>query len=339
MATAQTDGSSHGQDTSPEQHDIVLVLQLMTKYRPHPGVWVQDLRLPDRHAWGRSAEIELSKVQARLHIDEDLVGRSFHASGAGYQLAQVNSGNSLPDWLKNQVPSDMRPILACNALHTNFVRGNGFVIIEGRLICKPAGVIPLDGDKHQPLEGAYTALILSSSGARIGKLELRQGSLLEKEGYHLAISGPGIVHQGRNTASENPVRLAAQGQTVGDEVNFSPHERTSRTSFTAFGVNRAGRLLAVSILAGAPRRIAGVRDRIIFQPAAGDGVTLYEMADLMIQLGAEAAILAGGSGDTQHAIQGNAAWCALPRPQASRIQAAGRLRGLGAILAIYDGLT
>jgi hypothetical protein len=234
----------------------------------------------------------------------------------------------------------MLPILACNALHTNFVRGNGFVIQDGRLVCKPAGTIPLDGDRHKPLDGAYTTLILSASKVQVGKLAIQNGVLLEQAGCHLAISGPHIVNRGWNTAGEVAVRLPGQGQTVGDEINFLPDDQgTGRTSFTSLGINKAGQLMTVSMFAGKPKRVAGQSERIVFQPAAGDGLTLVEMADLMIHLAADEAILGGGSGDTQQYTQGRAAWCALPRPQAGRIQAASALRGLGAILAIYSGLT
>jgi hypothetical protein len=59
----------------------------------------------------------------------------------------------------------------------------------------------------------------------------------------------------------------------------------------------------------------------------------------MIHLGAESAILGGGSGDTQQMIATGLAWCALPRAQAGRVQVRDPLRGLGAILAIYGRLS
>jgi hypothetical protein len=302
-------------------------------------VWVQSLRIPERRVWGRSAEIDLRRVQIRLHLDHDLIQRSFHPDGAGYRPPEVITGQSLPDWLETQAEGEARPLLACNALHTNFVRGNGFVVIDQELICKPPGTIPLDGETHQPLQGAYTALVLMPEGARVSKLKVHQGKALDWVGCDLAISGPQIVRQGQNVVSEVPVRLPGQGQTLGDEINFPVDDPTARTSFTALGVNFAGRLLAVSVFAGQPSRVARQRGQIVFRPAAGDGLTLREMADLMIHLGAQEAILGGGSGDAQQAIRGQPTWCALPRPQAGRVQTTGSLRGLGAILAIYSALT
>lgn len=302
-------------------------------------MWVQRLRIPERCAWGRSAEIDLRQVQIRLHLDRDLIQRSFHPDGAGYRSPEVISGQSLPDWLETQAGGKARPLLACNALHTNFVRGNGFVVIDQELICKPPGTIPLDGETHQPLQGAYTALLLTPEGARLSKLMVHRGRVLNWAGCGLAISGPQIVRQGQNTASETPVRLPGQGQTLGDEINFPVDDPAARASFTVLGVNSAGRLLVVSVFAGQPSRVARQREQIVFRPAAGDGLTLREMADVMIHLGAQEAILGGGSGDTQQAIRGQPTWCALPRPQAGRVQATGSLRGLGAILAIYSTLT
>jgi hypothetical protein len=317
----------------------MLIPQVKSRFQPCPGIWVQNLRIPERLAWGRSAEIDLTQVQFSLHVSDDLIQRSFHPAGLGYQPQQINSGESLPDWLNNLAVGERRPVLACNALHTNFVRGNGFVIADGQLVCKTPGTIPLDGDHYQPLDGRFTALTLSTSSGQVRKLEIQQGVVLDYPSCDVAISGPPIVYQGRNTAGEIPVRFPTNGQTLGDEINFSPDEVTARTSFTTLGVNRAGRLLAVSVFAGTPRRMPGQGDRVVFQPSVSDGLTLSEMADLMIHLGAVEAILGGGSGDTQQVIQGCPAWCALPRPQESRSSLNSPLRGLGAILAIYGGLT
>jgi hypothetical protein len=229
--------------------------------------------------------------------------------------------------------------MAQNALHTNFVRGNGFIIVDHRLICKPPGTVPLDGDQHLPLDGRYTVLWLAPGPAHVRWLELRRGILINGSDCKLAISGPRIVHQGRNTYWQIPVRLPAYGQTLGNEINFLADDETGRSSWTAFGVNSTGRLLAVSVFAGTPQRIRGANGQIIFQPARGEGLTLRELAELMIQLGASDAILAGGSGDTQQMIQAQRTWCARPRIQSGRVQVNSSLRGLGVILAIYGGLT
>jgi hypothetical protein len=311
----------------------MLIPQVKARYYPCRGVSVQSLRIPERHTWGRSAEIDLKGVQARLLVNNEIIQRSFHPAGLGYQPPEVKSGESLPDWLKNQSTRGMLPILACNALHTNFVRGNGFVMMDGRLVCKPQGTIPIDGDQHEPLEGMFTALVLYPDRAQVRNFTFRQGALLGHPPHEQTISGPLIVDQGQITTGAVPVRLPPQGQTVGNEINFSPDDPAIRTSFTAFGIGNMGQLLVVSIFAGRPRRLSRQRDRIMFQPSTGDGLTLYEMADLMIHLGANQAILGGGSGDTQQFVRGSPTWCGLPRLQASRDQLTGTLRGLGVILA------
>ena len=275
----------------------------------------------------------------RLHFNLDLLRRSFHPAGDNYQSPLVKSGDSLPEWLKSRAANEPRPLLACNALHTNFARGNGFLIADGRLICKPQETIPLDGNRHQPLDGAYTCLWLAPGTLQVCRLELRQGALLEGQGCDMALSGPQIVHLSQNITSDMSVRLPAQGPTQGDEINFLADGEAWRTSWTAFGITRGLRLLAVSVFGGSPRRIPGQHEQIQFQPAPGDGLTLHEMANLMIHLGADEAILGGGSGDTQQFVGAGPAWGALPRAQAGRVQVSDPLRGLGAILAIHGRLT
>jgi hypothetical protein len=273
-----------------------------------------------------------------LYFSDDLLRRSFHPDGVNYQPPEIKSGDSLPEWLNNRAAYETRPALACNALHTNFVRGNGFLILDGRLICKPPETIPLDGDRPLPLDGAYTCLWLAPGPLQVRRLELRQGALLVGQGCKMALSGPQIVHLGQNIAAEIPVRLPAQGPTRGDEVNFLPDGEAWQTSWTAFGITQTGRLLAVSVFAGSPQRAPGQPAQIRFQLGLGDGLTLHELADLMIHLDAKEAILGGGSGDTQQVAGAEAAWCALPRAQTDRVQIHAPLRGLGAILAVYSHL-
>ena len=76
----------------------MLIPQVKSRFQPCPGIWVQNLRIPERLAWGRSAEIDLTQVQFSLHVSDDLIQRSFHPAGLGYQPQQINSGESLPDW-------------------------------------------------------------------------------------------------------------------------------------------------------------------------------------------------------------------------------------------------
>ena len=300
----------------------------------------QVFEIAERQAVLRAVCFDLSQAVAHLETSPELLQRSFHPSSPEHFLPpETNSGDHLPGWLA-KLPEAARPRLACNALHTNFVRGNGFVVIDGQLICKPPGAIALDGQAYQPLDGDYTALVLSPGPPALRTLRIRRGALLANPAPWLAISGPALVRAGRNYARSIPVRLPSQGQTLGNEINFSPGEDQVRSSFTAFGPTSRQEMLVISVFAGRPERLpGGPVDLTIFHPLPGAGLTLAELGRWMISLGAVQSIFAGGSGDTQQYVQGHGLWAALPYPKPGRVQVDGpdapsRLRGLGAILSI-----
>ena len=126
------------------------------------------------------------------------------------------------------------------------------------------------------------------------------------------------------------VRKKENGQTIGNEINYSPYD--DRTSFTAFGVTDEGTLIAVSMFSGISDQKG---DTLAFRAEKNRGITLNEMAHLLIELGASDGIAGGGSGDTQQFIKDRGIWVSEPRFQAKRGQVAG-LRGLGAILCILS---
>ena len=99
--------------------NIILLPHVNARYNPYRGVSVQCLRIPERHTWGRSAEIDLKGVQARLLVNNGIIQRSFHPAGLGYQPPEVNSGESLPDWLKHPSAVGRLPIL----VHANSPTG------------------------------------------------------------------------------------------------------------------------------------------------------------------------------------------------------------------------
>jgi hypothetical protein len=282
----------------------------------------------------RSICLDPAQTPLHLHLCEELIQRSFHPNGEQTLPPQINVGESLPVWLARQKQLANPVRFACNTLHTNFVRGNGFVIHQGQLVCKPYQAIPLDGEQHQTLDGLYTALVLSPGPPQVRRLRLCQNFLCDDHPPQLAISGPLIADSGRNVSREIPVRLPAQGATQGDEINFLPADPSIRTSFTAFGITQSQQLILVSAFAGRLQNDPSQPGVAVFEHQPGDGMTAFEMADLIIELGAAHAILGGGSGDTQQYIAGQGAWCALPRPQPARQQVCfpTPLRGLGAIL-------
>jgi hypothetical protein len=229
--------------------------------------------------------------------------------------------------------------LACNTVHTNFVRGNGFVITEGELVYKPPGAVALDGDQYRPLGYYpdcpagfyYETLILTPPPPRLQTVRISGNTWQSGTEIRLAISGPAIVRSSENVTAEILVRLKAEGQTIGNEINFDPF--TLQTSFTAFGVEQGTKnLIVVSVFAGRPGKTDG--DVTSFVARQGEGITLNQMAELMITLGASDAIAGGGSGDTQQYIYRQGIWVGQPRHQPDRPQT--EVRGLGAVLALLE---
>jgi hypothetical protein len=309
------------------------------------GLCLQTFTIPERTVQARSLTIDLAQVNLRLAISPELIDRSFapHTSADPNQLALPpthNSGLSLPIFLEKLHASAALQHLeaACNCLHTNFVRGNGFVFRQGRLIYKPPGALALDALAYQALNGTYTALQLHPTPPAIIRIRLRDNRAVREPAPWLAISGPQLVRDGRSIAAGTPVRLPPQGPAVGDEINFDPQNPANRASFTALGLTREGRLLILSTFAGTSETVPQRHARV-FHSQPGAGLTLVELAEWLMHLGARQAILGGGSGDTQQHIRGEETWVSLPRRRPGRIQVAGEgdlgaVRGLGAILLI-----
>ena len=113
-----------------------------------------------------------------------------------------------------------------------------------------------------------------------------------------------------------------------DTTYYLPFD--DRTSFTAFGITNQGTLIAVSMFSGISDQTG---DLLTFRSKKNKGITLNEMAYLLIELGARDGIAGGGSGDTQQYIKDSGTWVSMPRFQPKRGQVDG-LRGLGAILCI-----
>jgi hypothetical protein len=286
-------------------------------------------------AKGRSLYVDLAQVDAQIYIFKDLVNHNFYAVGKSSSPRLPNYGVSIPnliDQKKQYISEDelKRCLFACNTIHTNFVRGNGFVIVDGKLIHKPEGAIALDGEQYLPLDGTYSCMIISPDPLAVKNLTINKNSIQGKNNISLAISGPQIVSNGKNVVKRVPVRTKEHGQTVGNEINYSPFH--DRTSFTAFGITDKGTLIVVSMFSG---NSVQKGDLVIFKAAKNKGITVNEMANLLIELGAEEGIAGGGSGDTQQYIKDKGIWVSMPRFQARRGQVKG-LRGLGAILCILS---
>lgn len=289
----------------------------------------------NRYAKGRGLSINLARVETRIYIFEDLVNNNFYAVGKSSSPGLPNYGVTIPNFLdreKGCISEEelKRCLFAGNTLHTNFVRGNGFVVIDGRLIHKPPGAIAIDGEQYVPLDGSYSCLILLPSPPRIKNVIIKNNILQHENKIVLAISGPQIISNGKNIVDQIPIRIKDKGQTIGNEINYSPSN--DRTSFTAFGITDAGTFIVVSMFSV---NCVQKGDIFTFRPKKSSGITLNEMANLLIELGAKEGIAGGGSGDTQQYIKDHGIWVSEPRIQAKRGQVEG-LRGLGAILCILS---
>ena len=289
-------------------------------------------------AKGRSLYIDLAEVDVRIYIFNDLVNNNFYAVGKSSSFQLPNYGVSIPNlverkkWQELDIPEEElnRCLFACNTIQTNFVRGNGFVIVDGKLIHKPEGAIALDGEQYLPLDGTYSCMIISPDPPVVKNLNIIKNILREKNNISLAISGPQIISNGKNVVERIPVRTKERGQTVLNEINYSPFD--DRTSFTAFGITDGGMLIAVSMFSG---NYVEKGNLITFNAQTSKGITMNEMANLLIELGAKEGIAGGGSGDTQQYIRDKGTWISMPRFQAKRGQVEG-LRGLGAIFCVLS---
>ena len=153
-----------------------------------------------------------------------------------------------------------------------------------------------------------------------------------------AISGPRIVERSLNVAHIIPVREARFGQTVGNEVNYSPTKTLS--SFTVFGISESRELIVASMFAGKDweddddlncRFFKAKRNE---QNVQIEGITLQKMADLLMQdFTVTDAIVGGGAADTQQYVEGERIWAGEPSGTNRGIEVLG-LRGLGTILTV-----
>jgi hypothetical protein len=186
------------------------------------GITVTDVSFPAGPAFGRCVTIDISKVSLDLLVFYDLINRSFNKKwGCSFPL-QTSSGVNLPqlfsddkDALKETKPEleriEAEPLtrclLACNTTHTNFVRGNGFVVTrDSTLVFKPNGALALDADSYVPLNGAYTAIVIRENAPWIVDILIRDNHLVDPMESVIAISGPRIVERSLNVAHIIPVR-------------------------------------------------------------------------------------------------------------------------------------
>jgi len=318
--------------------------------------------LETRSAFGRAVFVDQERCEIQVYPFYDVINANYgtsHSMGVA-PASSVNLGASVKDFVEGSRPESARDglyepdvrrvVCASNALHTNFVRANGFVFCNHRLVCKPRkyDAMGLDCDEFIPLDGSYTALILDVENPHIEQLRFSDGQLIGAEKLpRLAVSGPALVRNGEfckipfrpNLIGREPYGLDSEhpdpcsilrlppGPTLEDEVNYPPS--TTMTSFTAFGVSKDGRAILVSMFEGLRPWDSGT----------GSGINACEMIELLITLGARDAILGGGGADTQQFLRGDQpqhliAPVRVRSPgQGSRSEVEG-VRGLGAIISV-----
>ena len=316
------------------------------------GLFLRSITFPAGPAQGRAVTFCVDHFEPAIYPFYELINKSFNPKSGYCPPPEKNLGVNVPQLLDRSKPEAKgsvsredigRCVFACNTLHTNFVRGNGFVIVNGELVYKPPGAVALDGNEYRPVGFhpdenpdnteyfPYQALSVASHPPKLRTVRVNRNTVHDQAEIKLAISGPAVVESSKNVVRKIPVRMKAQGQTVGDEINYDPF--TLRTSFTAFGIERGSkRLIVVSMFAGRPGRSDD--DTTFFAARPDEGITLNEMAELMRrELKVSDAIAGGGAGDTQQYIYGRGIWAGQPRHQPDRPQVRG-LRGLGAIFAL-----
>lgn len=122
------------------------------------------------------------------------------------------------------------------------------------------------------------ALLVYADHARIA-----YASETDLEGVVCAVAGMGISDDGKQPGS----LLVEAGKNTGGTARVSPKVRHPRT---AAGVSADGRTLIILTVDGR-------------QPGYSVGVTLPEMADLMIELGAHDAVALDGGGSTSYYLR------------------------------------
>ncbi|MBN2356420.1 phosphodiester glycosidase family protein, partial [candidate division KSB1 bacterium] len=320
-----------------------------------------------RSAFGRAVIVDQTQCEIQIYPFYELInankGRNQSIGIYSAPAGKINLGVSVQNFIEGACPEstkggiyegDMkRMIYASNALQTNFVLPNGFIIRDHELICKPQifNALGLDCDSFIPLNGLSKAFVFDAQHPHIMDIEFEDGRVIRPTSLpKLAMHGPVLVQNGEdvskkvlyrpNPDSEAPYSLdpdnphhqsilrLPKGAVEGCEVNYPPP--TTMTSFTAFGIHQDKRIIFVSMFEELRHQGKGTNS----------GITLFEMADLLLNhLDAQQAILGGGSADTQQFLRGDqpqfmvAPFRTRPFGQGGRAEVEG-VRGLGAIIAV-----
>lgn len=332
-----------------------------------PGIELIELTGPGPLV-GTVCRIDLRAYEFRVLCFRDLVDKPqrIHRGEINPSVSQ-NLGCSVRDFVRDVVrahrgagrePSIVpvqaptiqddlaRVVIASNTLQTNFIRSNGFVVNNGRVIAKPLTAPGrLDPEYGRlGIGGDYTCLIVEGQSARVIRISIEDAAgvvttpALRPGSY--GIASPRLVESTTRGARvvpirqcEEPFRDQSTGRLDGDVVEWDPG--ATATSFTAFGI-ALNEQLEESILVMASM-FAGEWG---IDTDANSGVLADVMGQIMIRDGrVNDAILGGGAADTQQFIRGHdpevrSAPVRIKSPSRPDGEVPG-IRGLGAIAAIF----
>lgn len=213
----------------------------------------------------------------------------------------------------------LRLLYATNSHQANLYQPAGFLIVGGNLKRKADGKRGLFQEVYQPLEGEHTVLVLDPPEKRgVRKITIRDGDLVP-EGILHAINGPPllVVENGEAVDKSGEIRPAPEVKWIKDDgtilenweegakryvldwrpdtVGWDP--QNTATSFSAVGMNSKGYLVSVAMIGK---------------------VSAADMAATLKELGAQEAILLGGSQDVHQWWEDGTLRQAPSRPHPAR---------------------
>jgi len=367
-------------------------LTIIREYSIGPGIQVIDVKgkFP---VTGSICRIDLQQHDFRVFCFHDLINKSLLPRYGCFTEVPINLGASirgfingnrhecegiegypLPDeWrrpVRNNAEKKLKEarqyappyldyyrkcLIGSNTLQTNFIRPNGFAIVEGKIVAKPPhapGRYDPDYTKLGPA-GHYTCLLVDNQKH---EAKIEQVLLNRKNGgpnyiepwapnspQLYGFASPRLIKDSKIENSKGKPWLETHTEPhrtddderllMGDWVEWDV-ESTAR-SFTAFGVESDPRFLVMASI------FEGQWGAHTLAPPPGNGILPKDFAELLVsgeyRVHVSDAVLGGGSGDAQQFVHGR-----YPRfregPVAIKIgTGTGEVegvRGMGAIAAV-----
>ncbi|MEI8012476.1 MAG: methyltransferase domain-containing protein [Candidatus Omnitrophota bacterium] len=186
--------------------------------------------------------IDPDSVKIKIITQPDVVSRDFierpvepdKLDGLGKTIDQVVG--SSPD--KESI------LLAFNGVQGNFWTADSGVIVDGRLIIKPAGVRAIfQKDGHVPLNGDYWVFSLDQNDRGIYKVRVTNGNLPDDFHVRNGLLGPPLMENGESMI--NQIQFNQRPESAGNHVNWP---RDQRMSMSAIGYTKEGKLVYLALV-------------------------------------------------------------------------------------------